>query len=96
MKKEPGYADKVAALRKHIAGPLYELYDLNVDPNEETDLIDARADKQEELMPLLEERKRATQTARKNGSSEISYEALSAEALDALNKLGYDGTSEDE
>ncbi|MEW6074008.1 MAG: sulfatase [Planctomycetota bacterium] len=85
------YAPKVAELRKRIEGPYTELYYLPEDPNEEHDLAAARPDVVDRLLPLLEERRRRGQAARKAAAWDTFVPDFDPAALEALQGLGYAG-----
>ena len=89
LRAQKGYAEKIAELRKLIAGPYYQLYNLTADPGETRDLYDTQPGRVPFLMDLLQRHKGMGLKAQGDANPGMSSVQFSNDALKHLYELGY-------
>jgi hypothetical protein len=92
----PGFGERVAELRKLVAGPYRSLFDLCHDPEERHDLAAERPDLVERLGTALAAEKARSRQAQAEARASGTRETLSAEDLRKLEALGYGGDVKEE
>jgi len=91
LKARPGFLERLAELRKLVAGPYYTLHDLCHDPEQRDDRAAAEPERLERMKARLEAEKERSRTARKDADPSFLRPPLPAEAREQLHALGYGG-----
>jgi arylsulfatase A-like enzyme len=94
LQTRPEYAARIAELRKLVAGPYYALFDLCTDGEQRVDRSQAEPERLKRMQALLSIEKERSRSAQREARFVGARLSLSEEALQQLEKLGYNGGDE--
>ena len=87
----PDIGAKLESLRKQLAGPYYELYDLNTDPGETVNVAGEEPGRVAELKALMKRKQAEAAASQKDAKPDGAVGPPSVADLEQLRKLGYTG-----